>query len=1048
MLTSPKTLSKLRRIALTYHALIYEPFQRVDCVMWETDEHLRAVPGDDVPWKPCHAGSTWGKPWGSAWFRAMVTLPEGCAGRPVYVTARTGAVEAMFWVDGLPAGLFNFDPWIKNRGDHRAQALTENPEPGRVHEIAIEGYAGHPFVGTQPFDGPHNQGQYPVPFTRHFDAVELCWCNAEVEQFVLDLRALNQLSSSLSPESFRKGEVDAGLVRVFELVAQDPANAPRSEWLPALAEARAVMAPLLAKRNGDSAPFAGLIGHSHMDTAWHWTLDETIRKCARTYSNALRLMDQYPVYRFVQSSALHAEWMRQHYPSIFEGIRRRVADGRWEPNGGGWIEPDVNLAGGEALIRQFLIGQSFTRKHFNYTSDTFWLPDTFGYSAALPQILRGCGIRYFATTKLTWNETNTFPYDTFWWEGIDGSEVFTHFPDIHCPPDPETLINKLHGTGPKDFRVVQNCVRHKDVNQRRLVAYGYGDGGGGPDAQMIEMARRCRDLEGCPRSEHVTVGDFMRGLEGSVASAPRYAGELYLEAHRGTLTQMHEIKRLNRRAEFALREAEFMCVLARLGDERLSTLWKTLLLNQFHDILPGTSIPEVHDRAIRELGEVVCKADAVVREAAARMVESGDAVTLFNSLNWSRQEVYLSGLPAGSGIAGVVNQRVLTPWGESRMAVSGLHLPPLGARTFALTDSTDVAPTASPFVWDAQLLNTPHLTVRFAEDGGLTSVWLKELGRELAAEGALPLNTFLFGEDVPESWDNWDVDGDLDLKLKPTLKLTKREIAADGPLQFRVRQTYAFGRGSRLIQDVVFHASSAKIDFETLIEWREKHRFLAVIFPLAVRVPSARHEIQFGHLERPTHGNTSEDRARFEVCQHKWTDLSENRFGVALLNDGKYGVSVRGGVLRLSLHKGGTHPDPRGDEGDHVCTYSLLPHEGSFAAVNVVRPAYELNIPVTMTPGALRDGATLFTCDAENVVIETIKPAEDGVGYIIRLYECERNACDVRLRFAHAPARVAETTMLEESAAPLEVCGKEVAFHLRAFEIKTLRVVAVSVASS
>lgn len=1044
MLTSPKTLEKMRRLESTYQALVYEPLEILSCVYAETDAHLRAVPGDELAWQPCPAGTVWGRAWGSAWFRATVEITTEQAGEPLYVTARTGGVEALFWLQGKPAGLFNFDPWVKNRGDHRAQLVTAHPAVGQRLDLAFEAYAGHPFEGCQPFDSIHNQGQYPLPFTRTFGGVELCHRQDLVEQFVLDLRALNQLSSALPAESFRKGEIDAALTRVFALVPQDPLRLPRENWRTALAEARELMKPLLARRNGDSAPRAGLVGHSHMDTAWHWTMDETIRKCARTYSNALRLMEQYPEYRFVQSSALHAEWMRRHYPAIFEGIQQRVAEGRWEPNGGGWIEPDVNLAGGEALIRHFLHGQAFTRKYFNYTSDTFWLPDTFGYSAALPQLLRGCGFRYFATTKLTWNETNTFPYDTFWWEGIDGTRVLAHFPDIHCPPDPETLINKLHGTGPKDFRVVQNCVRHKDVNQQRLVAYGFGDGGGGPDAQMIEMARRCRDLEGCPRAEHTTVSAFMKDLEQHVSAAPVYVGELYLECHRGTLTQMHEIKRHTRQAEFALREAEAMLVLAgpRASRElgaRWGAAWQTFLPNQFHDILPGTSMPEVHDRATAELGQVIDEARAVAAAAGAVQVQPARAprLTIFNTLGWRRDEATLTGLSRAMRLteSGVTSQAVETPWGEARLVVAGLDLPALGARSFALHAGA-AAEEAGPFTWDGRVLESPHLVMRLSENGGLASLWLKAEQRELAAPDELPLNTFLFGEDVPAAWDNWDVDADLALKLKPALTRVSREVVARGPLQFRLRQVFTFGQGSRLVQDVVVSARQARIDFETLIQWRDPHHFLATVFPLAVRAPSARHEIQFGHLERPTHRNTAEDRARFEVCQHKWTDLSENRFGVALLNDGKYGVSVTGGTLRLSLHKGGTHPDPRGDQGDHICTYSLLPHAGGFRAETVVRPAYELNLAPTVVDG-VADSGPLLAVDAPNVVVETVKPAEDGRGYIVRLYECERSATRARIRLA---GTVFETNLLEEDQQPLATKDEVLELEFRPFEIKTLRV--------
>lgn len=1047
MLVAPKTLDKLRQIESIYLARIFEPVIALESVYFETDAHLRAVPGPESPWQPCPEGTPWGKAWGSAWFLAEARIPAPLAGEPVYLCARTGAVEALFWLDGEPAGIFNFDPFVRSRGDHRAQLICGAADPHRMYRLAVEGYAGHPTPGSQPWERPETQDIYPPTFVRRFERMELCVRNEAVNDFVLDLRTLNQLSAALPSDSFRKGAIDAALVRVFEAVVGSPDDAPREAWLASLSDARAIMKPLLACRNGDTVPFAGLIGHSHLDTAWHWTTDEAIRKCARTGSNALGMMARYPEYRFIQSSVLHLEWMRRHYPSIFQGIRERIREGRWEPNGGAWVEPDVNLAGGEALVRQFLRGQRYTREHFDYRSDTFWLPDSFGYSAALPQILQGCGISFFLTTKLTWNESNTFPYDTFWWEGIDGSRVFAHFNDIHCAPDPASLINKLHGSGPKNFRTTENCIRHKDVNDRRLISYGFGDGGGGPDPQMVEIARRCVDLEGCPRAGHVSVSGFMTELREQAPAAPVFRGELYVEGHRGTLTQMHEIKRRNRKAELALREAEFLVARSdakqrRKGREVLQALWDTLLLNQFHDILPGTSIAEVHDRAIRELGEVIEKAGHLGQEAAGttRDERGPGVITLFNSLSWTRNDAVLAlkpGLvPQGPGIT---TQIVETPWGELRVVLEGLELPPLGARTFDCGLATAESP--GPFAWDGECLQAPCVTVRFDPSGGLASVVESGGHRELCAPGGAALNTFLFGEDVPSAWDNWDIDADLELKLKPVLRLESREVAARGPLQFRVRQRFSFGQSS-LVQDVVFHADSARIDFETVIDWKEKHRFLAALFPLNLCVPSARHEIQFGHLERTTHRNFAEDRARFEVSQHKWTDLSENRFGVALLNDCKYGVSVRGSQLRLSLHKGGCHPDPRGDAGRHVCSYALVPHEGGFGAETVVRPAFELNIEPTVVRGSLGGNAgSLIGVDAPNVVVETVKPAEEGEGIVVRLYECERSGCKAKLAFTPGVQMVFETNLLEENARELAIEAGTVELAFRPFEIKTLLLV-------
>lgn len=927
----------------------------------------------------------------------------------------------MLWVDGVPCGIFNHADYKWQRGDHRALLLAGSARRGQVFEIAAEAYAGHMIAGMHPGDTPETQDAYRAPFERRFEGVAVAVRDETVKDFVMDLHTARTLAEALPERSFRKGELLAAFDEVFAAVWEEPERVEEAVWREGLARAQAVLTRVLSKRNGESAPRAGLIGHSHMDTAWLWEIDETIRKCARTYSNVLRLMEQYPEYRFIQSSALHAEFMRVNYPAIFEGIKQRTAEGRWEPNGGVWVEPDVNLAGGEALIRQFLAGRRFTREHFGYTGDTFWLPDTFGYSAALPQILAGCGIRYFLTTKLTWNDANSFPFDTFWWEGIDGTRVFTHFNDIHCAPDPGTLINKLSGTGPKDFRKTENCVRHPDVNQARLVSFGRGDGGGGPDFEMLEMARRVGDVEGCPQAGYVSVSDFMTGLERAAVRAPLYAGELYFEGHRGALTQQAAIKRLNREAEFALRGLDYCAARARLagvaGDAaRLDGLWRVLLLNQFHDILPGTSIPEVHDRAIRELGQLAADARMFSAELLGALAE-GDAkcISIHNTLGWRRDAGWI---PAEAGVPdGVVSQVIEAPWGERRRVLAGLALPPLGAASFATRDASAAeagVSGATPFVFEGGMLRTPHAELRFDGHGRIVSWVDARSGRELRDERGGPLNALVFGEDIPAQWDNWDIDEDLELKLAPVLDAAGFRVVADGPLQMRLRRTVTLGRKSVLTQDLVVHAHAAQVDFETVVDWEEPHRYLGVEFPLAVRAPVARHEIQFGHLLRGTHRNFAEDRARFEVSQHKWSDLSEADFGVALLNDGKYGLSVLGGRVRLSLMKGGGHPDPRGDKGVHRFTYSLLPHAGGWSVESVVRPAYELNTPLIVHAGGTRANAALIAEPEAGLVIETVKPAEDGRGIVVRLYDAAGAASRMTVEPAGALAVAGECNLLED----------------------------------
>jgi alpha-mannosidase len=1040
MIIGTQLVKKVRRMVDTYAHLIFEQMRVLPVQALETREHLRSVPDAQAGWREVEPGFLWGKAWESAWFRSSLHIDDSLAGETLYLRACTGALETLLWVNGEPRGIYNHPVEAAALGGHHTLLLTAPREMGATVEIALESYAGHPIPGTQPFalENKRRQGIKEPTFQRTYESLTVMKRRDEVKDFVFDLLALCQLWERLPEESFRRGAVARGLAAIFDLAPQFPDEQAVGDWLPALSQARETMRPLLEARNGSSAPSAALIGHSHMDTAWLWPIDETIRKCARTYSNALSLMEQYPEYSFIQSTPLHAEWMRQYYPAIFEKIVQRVAEGRWEPNGGMWIECDCNLTGGESMIRQFLKGQAFTRQHFNYRADTFWLPDTFGYSAAIPQILHGCGIRYFLTTKLTWNESNTFPYDTFWWHGLDGSRVLTHFNDIHCWPDPATLINKIEGGGPKDFRSVENYVLHKDVNDRRLISCG-----GGPQFEMIEMARRCVDLEGCPKAAHTTVSQFMTELEATSRNVPAYHGELYFEGHRGSLTQMATIKRSNRKAELALRDAEFLATLAGLRTlpsprQEIAALYDTLLINQFHDILPGTSIPEVHTRAIRELAEVIAGAESVCTTLLGH--PEGDAVTVWNTLSWERSGVLTLPDPGQDLIpadGSLRCQRVTDLQNRSLLLVEGWSVPALSGSTLSFTPG--VSSSGSAFRWTSPILETPLLRVEFDEAGFLRSLRDRKADREICAHG-LALNTFLCGEDVPESWDNWNIDADQRRKMLPQRELISRAVVADGMLQFRLRSTYRIGKQSTLRQDMIFLADSTRIEFETEVDWQERHQLLKVAFPVNIATSSARHEIQFGHIERTTRPRNSYEQAMFEVCNHKWSDVSESRYGVALLNDGKYGISVEGAEMRLTLLKSGCLPDPRADHGLHRFTYALVPHAGGFRADSVVRPAYELNVPLRIGGATDVSAGPLLEVEDSNIIVEAIKPAEDGNGFIVRLYECERASGETVLRFSRQPAEVLRTNMLEEPIGTLSSENCLITLPYRAFEIITLRV--------
>ena len=1049
MITDNKLFRKLKNIQDVYAEHIFYLVCKAPMEYTETKEHCRTLPLDnaELEWRPAEKGTRWGEDWGSAWFRGKVILPESCEGKKVFVRALTGGKETLFLTDGAYKGLFNakFTEDGGAIGNHSVVMMTDNGVSGRTYELAFEAYAGHPCVGCDPHGGKEESAYDPEMYRKTFDSIQILLRRDDVKDFVFDLKVLLDLAEALDEHSLRKNKITSELTRIFGIVDQYPDYEPEEIWRKKLKKARGIMANLLSDRNTSTVPRFGLTGHSHMDTAWLWTLDETARKCARTFSSVLNLMEQYPEFIFLQSSPYQAEIMREEYPEIFARIKKMVKAGRWEPNGGMWIESDCNIPSGESFIRQFLLGQNALREMFEITSDVFWQPDAFGFSAALPQIMKGCGIESFCTTKLAWNETNRFPYDTFIWKGIDGSAVLAHFNTIHCWPDPKALIDQWKN------------IQHKDVQDRRYCAYGYGDGGGGPQYEMIEVVQRVKNLEGCPLAEHKSIGDFMRELKEENPDLPVWTGELYLELHRGTLTSMGRIKKANRKLELALRDVEFLWSLAHLQkkvypSEEILKNWKVLLLNQFHDILPGVSIPEVHNRAVDDLNTGIENTFELSRRALAAIlgVSNGNRISLLivNSLSWERSgDISLMGIPSNMTPAnpGIVYQRIEDLKGRERLIINGLSIPALGAEKIVLKkeeeNSGGSLPGNSPFNYDGKNLETPHACIEFDDAGRIISFMDRESGREIVKQGG-GLNTFWCGEDVPVSYDSWDIDRDQCLKMEEETRLIERKVIADGPLQLRIRSVYKIGLHSTLKQDMVFHAGTPKIDFETVVDWKEKHRLLKVGFNVNILSDRARHEIQYGHVERNTHSNLSTDRAQFEVCNHKWTDISESRFGVALLNDCKYGISVNDSDIRLTLLKSGTHPDPRGDEGIHHFSYALLPHKGGFSVTSVVHPAYELNVePITyVVNGNIDPFGSLLSISESNVIVETVKKADKCDDLIIRLYEAERNTTRCNISFGYLVESVYETNMLEEEPVPVHLRDNYVSLCFKPFEIKTLKV--------
>jgi alpha-mannosidase len=1025
MLVDKRIVAKLESIENRYSKLRYETVTEVSAQMWSTYEHFTKEPTtqEGANWQPAEKGTKWGDNWQTVWFIGEVTLPEVCIGKKVFIQARTNG-DTLFIVDGKYKGVFDVN--------HPAVMMTACGEAERPYKLAFEAYSGHHIPGC----GADENDKAPEPGCKTFEGIYVAIEREDVSNFIFDLRVLRQLANALDENNLRRNKIIKVLAKVFELVYAMPSEVPEEIWRAKLLQARELMHPLLKDKNGSTAPNFGIVGHSHLDTAWLWPIAETWRKSARTFSSVLNLMEQYPELNFIQSTPYYTEVLSERYPEIYENIKERVKDGRWEPNGAMWVEPDCNIPSGESFVRQLLVGQNATREMFGYTSDTLWLPDVFGYSAALPQILRGSNVKYFCTTKLSWNDTNRFPYDTFVWKGIDGSSVISHFNTIHCWPDPETLTRQW------------GEVQHKDIQDRRLTAIGYGDGGGGPMAEMVEVSRRVKDLEGCPKAEFSSVSNFMQGIEKELKDLPEWCGELYLELHRGTLTSIAEVKRGNRKTEVAYRNAEFLSTLASINGanypkEILLDMWKKLLVNQFHDILPGSSIARVNDEAVAAFKECMEEARMVTDKAIAALggkSKDNKHIMAVNSLNWNKTRSFiLDNVDYGyiPDIENVKAQWIRDIDDKDKLVVSGLNIDALGYKVVPMVKKD--YETKSVFCVDENTVETPFAVITFDSIGRISSFVDKASEREIVKTGGA-LNTFWLGEDIPGYWDNWDIDRDQRLKMEVQKGFKGREIISDGALQLRLRSSYIIGQGSSIIQDMVLHSDSPQVDFETKIIWSEKHRLLKAGFELEVFAENAKHEIQYGYVERATHENLSQDRARFESCAHKWSDISETDFGVALLNDCKYGVSTQGSDIRLSLMKSGLRPDPRGDEGVHYVTYSLLSHNCGFSVDAVIKPAYEINIPVVCAKvdENMADFGGLLNIDASNIIVEAIKWAENGQGFVVRFYDAGKSGKKININFNVPIEEVVETNLLEEEIKKCNLEGNSISMYVKPFEIKTI----------
>ncbi|MET8964639.1 glycoside hydrolase family 38 C-terminal domain-containing protein [Streptomyces sp. NPDC004074] len=960
-----------------------------------------------APYAPFTMDTPWGPPWGTTWFRMSGRVPDDWAGKRVEAVIDLGFVgdwpgnqaEALVHLtDGTPLKAVNplnqyvpiADPAVGGEEIHYLVEAASNPD------ILAGGFAR-----PTPLGDVLTAGDKPLYTFRRADVAVL---DEDVWHLDLDLQVLRELMAELGEHDPRRHEILHALDRAMDALDLDDVSG-------SAAAVRAVLGPVLARPAHASAHTVSGVGHAHIDSAWLWPIRETKRKTARTFSNVTSLADEYEEFVFACSQAQQYEWVRDNYPRVWARIQESVKKGQWAPVGGMWVEADGNLPGGEAMARQLVHGKRFFIEHFGVETKGVWLPDSFGYTGAYPQLAKLAGNEWFLTQKISWNQTNKFPHHTFWWEGIDGTRIFTHFP-------PVDTYNACF-SGEEMARAVRN-YQEKGSATRSLAPFGWGDGGGGPTREIMERARRLKDLEGSAKVVVEHPDAFFEAAREEYPDAPVWVGELYLELHRATYTTQARTKQGNRRSEHLLREAELWATTAALHApdwsypyEKLDRLWKTVLLHQFHDILPGSSIAWVHREAEAEYARVAAELEELTAEAVAALGDGGPRV--FNTSPYARAEV------------------IRTPEGGTAYVEV-----PAGASAALTGGSAPAAVTA-----DGHVLDNGLVRVEVAEDGTLSSVRDLRADREVLAD---PGNLLRLHTDLPNYWDAWDIDKHYRNRYTDLLEADSVTVVENDPLLGAIRVERTFGKGSRITQTITLRAGSPRVDFETEIDWHETEKILKAAFPVDIRAAHSSAEIQFGHIQRPTHTNTTWEAARFEVSGHRWVHIGEPGYGVAVVNDSTYGHDVTrtvrddGGTtttVRLSLVRAPRVPDPEADQGRHRFTYSLLP---GASIEDAVAEGYALNLPLRVADSA---GAPepVVSVDGDGVTVEAVKLADDASGdVVVRLYESRGGRAQGVLRTGFALAGAQVTDLLER---PLEDAERDadggVRVALRPFQILTLR---------
>lgn len=975
------------------------------------------------------------------WFRAVYTVPQELDGKRMWMHVRTQIDE---WDDAKNPQFLLFVNGIATQGidmNHKEVFLREKAVAGEEIVLELQAYTGI----------LHNE------FKLFVDMEER---DALVTKLYYDLWVPLSAMLTKSGVPARMDADDKTRMDILEVLNStvnylDLRTPYSDKFYATLQEASDYIdKALYSDMAGYKDVIATCIGHTHIDVAWWWTVEQTREKTGRSFATVLKLMEEYPNYKFMSSQPQLYYFLKERYPELYAKVRERVAEGRWEPEGGMWVEADTNLTSGESLVRQFMHGKRFFKEEFGVDNRILWLPDVFGYTGALPQIMKKCGIDYFMTTKLAWNQFNKVPYDTMRWRGIDGTEVLTHLITTLGVEQPVTNFFTTYNGMLHPDAIMGGWMRYqnKDINNDILISYGYGDGGGGPTREMLETSIRMeKGVKGIPMVRQEFAGVYFDELNERVKDnrrLPVWEGELYFEYHRGTLTSMGRNKRGNRKTELGLMDLELLSVLAQeclaYPAEELEAMWKKVLINQFHDILPGSSIHEVYEVTKAEYAELKEKLEKLSGERMKAISGEGDNVLVLNTTGKCRNDVAMLGdcdadyLLDGEGKTYPVQQ-------TADGAVAFLKaIPSKGSRVYRkgkYAEGRQAAGSAFTLV-DDYTLETPFYSVHLDKNGEFDRLYDKQNDREVVQPGKT-LNHLCMYEDKPIYFDNWDID----------IYYTEKNWNVDGIESMEwtelgsVRAVLEMKRRaskSAFTQKVIFYADQRRIEFQTHVDWKEHQTLLKVHFPVAVHTDEATFDIQFGNLTRKTHSNTSWDVARFESCGQKWIDLSEGHYGVSLMNDCKYGHSVKDSNMALTLIKSGIEPNPVTDQEEHVFTYAIYPHAEGWRAAGTVAESYRLNQPLLVQAGAAqdakRDGASFASVDAANVVLETVKLAEDGNGVVLRMYESENALTKTKLTVNTAFTKAYVCNLLEEEEREADVIGKEISVTLKPYEVVTIKV--------